>query len=173
MIEEREIILMSLRKTGPKPIDPEARFWKHVQKKKNGCWVWTGATRGGYGRFGVHAGESVDAHRFSWRLSYGEIPMGNGVFHRCDNRPCVRPSHLFSGTQFDNMQDASQKGRLCGPGQKLSGSKNPSAKMSDYQVLEIRERLKSRETHASLAARYGVSVSAIERISARESWRNL
>lgn len=69
--------------------------------------------RRGYGSFTLDGslGESVAAHRFSWELHFGEVPDGMYVLHKCDNPPCVRPDHLFLGTQSDNMYDMWDKGR--------------------------------------------------------------
>lgn len=82
-------------------------FWSKVTKG-DGCWIF-GAHLASQG-YRVFQGTS--AHRFSWALANGPIPVGMSVLHRCDNPPCVRPEHLFIGTQKDNMADASAKGRL-------------------------------------------------------------
>lgn len=90
-----------------------ARFWAKVEKSE-GCWNWRAATVRGYGEFRI-GGRSVSpmyAHRVSWTMANGPIPVGLLVLHHCDNRRCVRPSHLFLGTVADNAQDASRKGRL-------------------------------------------------------------
>jgi len=84
-------------------------------KKSEGCWLWIGAQRKGYGNFWFRGGP-VSAHRVAWILTRGEIPDGEGahgtcVLHRCDTPLCVRPSHLRLGTQFQNMRDMAEKGR--------------------------------------------------------------
>lgn len=77
----------------------------------NECWAWTGGCQsGGYGV--LHTKDKTWlAHRFSWTFANGSIPEGMQVLHHCDNPPCVRPEHLFIGTQKDNLQDMARKGR--------------------------------------------------------------
>lgn len=89
----------------------EDRFWAKVQKTKT-CWLWTGSTyKSGHGQ--IWNGKKLErAHRVSWRLKHGKIPKGMKVCHHCDVPGCVRPSHLFLGTQKDNMEDAARKGRI-------------------------------------------------------------
>lgn len=84
------------------------RFWTYA-KQGPGCWEWTGARAAhGYGQ--VWDGQrQTGAHRMAWRLTFGKIPKGLVVCHRCDNPPCCNPSHLFLGTPSDNARDAFQK----------------------------------------------------------------
>lgn len=87
----------------------EARFWGRVNKT-DGCWLWTGwALNSGYGEHG--RARRMLAHRYSYALANGPIPKGQLVLHKCDTPLCVRPDHLFLGTDADNMRDRWTKGR--------------------------------------------------------------
>ena len=143
------------------------RFWSKVQKAE-GCWNWTaGASSRGYGVLEV-GGRQMRAHRISWELRHGPIPAGVHVCHRCDNPRCVRPEHLWLGTNSDNMRDASQKGRIA------FGSRNGSAKLIEAEVSDIL-RLYERGEHSQreIARRHGVTQATISHIVRREQWTHL
>lgn len=93
----------------------EERFWQFVapMTEGRGCWEWTGGLHEfGYGKLWDNdAQENVGAHRVSFKLHKGDIPPGFEALHSCDNASCVNPSHLFAGTQGDNVRDCVAKGR--------------------------------------------------------------
>jgi hypothetical protein len=133
------------------------------------CWIWTASrTIHGYGKF-FYQDRLRGAHIVAYILSAGHEPPPDApcILHACDggNIGCVRPSHLFAGTQQDNMTDMILKGRAClGPGRAL-------AKLSYALADEIRARYATgRESHETLAANYGVSRTAISQVLNRLTW---
>lgn len=87
--------------------------YKYKKNDRTGCWEWTAAVSksNGYGRFGINM-IMMGAHRASWIINVGPIPKDLCVLHKCDNRLCVNPDHLFLGTNLDNTRDAIIKGRV-------------------------------------------------------------
>lgn len=148
--------------------DLATRFWQKVLKTPE-CWEWTGARcRGGYGNIQgpPPAYKTLTASRCSWELHFGPIPKGLHVLHKCDNRGCVNPDHLFLGTTTDNMRDAKAKGRLIPP---PLFETHTRAKLTKEQVREI---CNATGTLAAIARLYGVSRSTIHRIKHGKAWRN-
>lgn len=131
-----------------------------------GCWVWKVVQKAnGYGYF-YYAGLVSRAHRFSYEYFVGSIPDGLVVCHRCDNRACVNPNHLFVGTQQDNINDMKAKGR----GRSPVGVKNGSAKLNDEIVRKIRASTKSGR---EIAKEFGIAESGVSNIRKMKIWKHV
>jgi hypothetical protein len=149
---------------------PEDRFWAAVAKSR-GCWEWTGCLSStGYGN--IYAGGRLRlTHRYSWEIHNGTIPRGLCVLHRCDNRKCVNPDHLFLGTKRENSQDMAAKGRERVP--TLRGSEHGESKLTNEDVLRIRKEVASGAKQKDIAAELGVSASLVSLVVRRKAWRHL
>lgn len=150
----------------------EERFWSRVDKTGS-CWLWVGARNPqGYGKVFIQGSQYMATHRAAWTLENGPIPKGLSVLHKCDTPSCVRPSHLFTGTQSDNMRDCRSKGRIRFPDNR--GEKYGAAKLTDQQVGQIRALCKaSILTHEQIAKRFNVSRTHVSAISRRAFWRHV
>lgn len=147
------------------------RFWERVQKTI-GCWVWTGAKySSGYGRFFLVRGRNhvtVCAHRYSWFITYGDDPGELHVCHECDNPPCVRPDHLFLGTDQDNSDDMVNKSR------QAKGTMKPNAKLTDEKAAEIRRiREKTGMEYEDIGELFGVHKVTVSDVVQRKTWKHV
>lgn len=147
----------------------EERFWAKVDlSDPEGCWPWMGSTsEKGYGRMHLR-GKNTNAHRVSWELHFGPIPLARFICHSCDNPPCVNPAHLWLGDNTANMRDMVQKGRH----RYLRGEEHGRATLTNADILEIR-RIGRSETQKEIAMRYGVSRSIISQILLRRVWKHI
>ena len=133
-------------------------------KKGPGCWLWSGTAASGL--YGHYLGKQ--AHRIAWELTYGPIPNGKKICHHCDNPPCVRPTHLFCGTQKQNSHDAVRKGRL------PRGQQNGNSKLTEQQVLEIRQRYAAgEETQYEIADEFGITQANVWLTVQRKQWKHV
>lgn len=160
-------------------------FWKRVRiGKPHECWEWQGAkTSSGYDNLSWH-GLHVQAHRVAYFLANGGIALLTNfrqggvakryrrfVLHKCDNRLCCNPEHLFLGSMRTNQLDVYSKGRKVQP---RSQHANANAKLNATQVAAIRRRYDAGEnTQQQLAAEFGVSQRVISLIVRRESYKNI
>lgn len=144
----------------------EEAFWNKVKKYKN-CWEWTGCLSHGYGSLKVN-GKRFIASRFSYELHYGKIPKGKFVLHKCDNPACIRPEHLFLGTQKDNVRDSVSKGR------NMVGEKQNFAKLTNEKVIEIRSLYsKGNISQTELGKKFNVHQHTISCLVRRQTWKHI
>lgn len=155
------------------PVTPAPeRFFRYVTKTPE-CWEWTGYRSPlGYGRFNLTGTKPVLAHRFAWELQHGPIPDGLVVCHHCDNPRCVRPDHLFLGTQRDNLLDMGRKGRRRGTfsSARTSGEANRAAKLTVEEVRRIRD-LAPMLPHIEIAAMFNICKTHVSKIVRRRTWK--
>jgi hypothetical protein len=141
------------------------QFWDYVAKTDT-CWLFTGSIwNNGYGMFHFN-GLRKTSHRMSWELTYGKIAEGMFVLHKCDNRQCVRPSHLFLGKQSDNIADMVNKKRH----KWVSGANHGMAKLTEKDILYIRNFCKKRGDQKRMSDLYGVAPTQISKIIKRKNW---
>ena len=159
----------------------EQKFKSKLVRAANGCLEWTGY-KYKYGSISIK-GRLQKTHRLAWEIENGPIPDGLFVLHKCDNPACCDPTHLFLGTQKDNMQDALKKGRLkfpfcpsykkargdrngmCIHRHKFTGSKNNNAKLNDAQRDELCDLKKLGVTAKELSSKFNISTSQVLRIA--------
>ena len=131
-----------------------------------GCWLWTGAVSStGYGWASLH-GRTWRAHRLAYLLAVGDIPAGKFVLHKCDERRCINPGHLYLGDQDANMADMVMKGR------QNRGESVNTAKLTRAEASEVKRLHKAGRSVRSLSHRFGVTRRAIQLIVTGRNWRS-
>jgi hypothetical protein len=169
------------------PSTPEKLIAKSRPDSATGCRVWTGdVDKDGYGF--VWTNESIAetgrgrtklAHRAAWEVAHGPIPEGTLVCHSCDNPPCIEVSHLFLGTNVDNMHDRDAKGRNnAARGERHRSYTHPESyenvkRLTAPEVLQIRHLATRGLSQRDLARAFGISYPTVNQIINRVTWKHV
>jgi hypothetical protein len=139
----------------------KCRFMSYIEKTDS-CWIWKG------GKFQV--GYSIIiASRYSYEIHKGPIEDGLLICHTCDNPPCVNPEHLWQGTNSENIKDAYKKGRL----KSQKGEDCHNAKLTEKDVLDIRELFKNNIKVKDIAPKYNITSNYCRAVCKRTTWKHI
>lgn len=137
---------------------------ERIAINNNGCWIWQGfKDRDGYGRMRLRGAERF-VHRISYEAWVAPLEDGKVIMHMCDTPACCNPDHLRQGTRADNNADCAAKGR------KPKGSKNGNARLTEYQVLKIREWYSQGMSQEELSKIFNISRVQIRKIINYQNW---
>lgn len=147
------------------------KFWNRVDRSggRNACWPWLRyRAKSGHGRLYRYPKLEL-SHRIAWELTYGKIPDGLDVCHRCDNGWCCNPKHLFVGTHSDNMADKERKNR----GNHVRGESVYNARLFEKNIATIRKLKHSGKTNEEIATIFNVTASTISKVCNGRTWRHV
>jgi hypothetical protein len=147
-----------------KPKTREQIFWENIDKKgENECWEWTGyCIDSGYGQM-RNSGNLILTHIYSYNLHHGPVPEGKEVCHKCNNRPCCNPKHLYADTHKGNMEYAARLGRITNTGHKLT--------IND--VKDIRKMVAKGASNTAIAKQFSISTQSVTNIRTGKTWRGI
>lgn len=147
----------------------EQRLDNYIDKTGD-CWLWTiGTFNYGYGRLSIQKGKQVRAHRFIYEMVFGKIPDGLNVLHKCDNPRCVKPKHLYLGTQKDNVADMMNRKR--GGYKKFCGESHHNSKLRRKDINEIKSLWeKGGLLQREIAEKFNISQQVVSKIVNNKAW---
>lgn len=147
------------------------RFWSKIKfGEPNECWEWQAGVRFKYGAYHLTVDgkeKMAVASRHMYGLIFGGFDKKLFVLHKCDNPPCCNPNHLWLGTTRNNVDDKIEKRRL------QWGTQIHTHKLTEDQVRLIRMRLECGDTATSLSKHFGIAISSLCKIGARQNWKYL
>lgn len=166
------------KKTGPIPKTNRERFEAYVSPEPmSGCHLWSGAaSKAGYGNFSWRCDsghfKTTHAHRISYLLENGTLPSDKVICHKCHNKLCVNPAHLYAGTQQDNINDELARGtHVSQSGRRAYGEAAGNSKLKNHQPAEIRRMHADGQRIAIIAKEYGVSLATIYAVVQNKIWK--
>jgi hypothetical protein len=149
-----------------RPANTDDSFWDRVViLGPDECWPWSMSTKNGYGRFTQDKVEHY-AHRHAYELTYGPVPDGLHVMHRCDYKRCCNPSHLIAGTPAQNTSDAYSAGLI----QKRLGEAHHRARLTADQALAV---FYDKRTYRAIGKSYGIALTTVSSIKNGYTWAHL
>lgn len=144
---------------------PQQYILNRIKKCDSGCWEWEKSKYLGYGRL-VRDGKTWPAHAYSYTAFFGPIPDGLQINHKCHNRCCVNPEHIYAGTQKQNVRDMDESGRR----KQVRGSKDGNSRITE----EVAKNIFNHSGIARLAAeKFGVSISLVYAIKKKQIWQHI
>lgn len=139
-------------------------YFHKCYEKEGDCWIWKRCkNKGGYGKIGLND----LAHRRSYEYHKGNIPFGQCVLHKCDNRDCVNPEHLFLGDRSTNNKDRKEKNRSA------KGESHGQSKLDEKSVFEIRKKRMQGCEYQQLSEQYKVNWYTIRKICKNQIWKHV
>lgn len=146
-----------------RPANTDDSFWDRVViLGQDDCWPWSMSTKNGYGRFTQDKVEHY-AHRHAYELTYGAVPDGLQVMHRCDYKRCCNPNHLVAGTAAQNTADA----YAAGLAKARRGERHPNARLTAEMALAI---FNDPRTYVAIGKAYGIAMTTVSGIKNGKTW---
>jgi hypothetical protein len=162
------MIYIQKSKNGKYISTPAELFERHCIKGLiDECWIWNGyITPNGYGqtRIGGRNSKAIQAHRLSWLVNFGEIPKDMHILHKCDNRPCCNPNHLFIGTNLDNILDRVSKDRSNRWIKTAPREKHPRTKIMNEQLKDMLQLKQNKIKVMDIAKQFNISKEYCSRL---------
>jgi hypothetical protein len=144
---------------------PTEYILSRILISENGCWEWQKSKTNGYGRL-IRDDKPWSAHAYSYSNFIGPIPSGKQINHKCHNRGCANPEHLYAGTQKENVRDMNEAGRR----NQVRGSKDGNSKINE----EIAKQIFSHDGIARvIAKKFNISISLVYAIKKKKIWLHI